>query len=102
MADNTSGNGALVLLADRTFGKLPDHLLIEIFIRVPVIQWAVIACVKKQWANLFRGECLWQAALSRTFPFAGQAKRWPGPIPRGLSRRLVWNSTALRKMLGEY
>ncbi|KAF2309204.1 hypothetical protein GH714_001171 [Hevea brasiliensis] len=43
--------------------------------------------VKKQWANLFRGECLWHAALNRTYPFAGQAKRWPGPIPRGLSRR---------------
>ncbi|XVF74938.1 hypothetical protein PTKIN_Ptkin13bG0150000 [Pterospermum kingtungense] len=23
----------------------------------------------------------------RTFPLAGQAKRWPGPIPRGLSKR---------------
>ncbi|KAJ0007344.1 hypothetical protein Pint_30802 [Pistacia integerrima] len=72
---------------DNSFGKLPDHLLIEIFIRVPVSEWAQISCVKKHWASLFRGECLWQAALTRAFPLAGQAKRWPGPIPRGLSRR---------------
>lgn len=74
-------------LADGSIGKLPDHLLIEIFIRVPVSEWAETSCVKKQWANMFRGECLWQAALARTFPRAAQAKRWPGPIPRGLSRR---------------
>ncbi|PQP99290.1 uncharacterized protein Pyn_15324 [Prunus yedoensis var. nudiflora] len=72
---------------DSSFGKLPDHLLTEIFIRVPVSEWAQISCVKKQWANLFRGECLWQAALATTFPLANQAKRWPGPIPRGLSKR---------------
>ncbi|XVF26455.1 hypothetical protein REPUB_Repub14bG0017900 [Reevesia pubescens] len=72
---------------DNSFGKLPHHLLIEIFIRVPVSEWAQISCVTKQWANLFHGECLWQAALMRTFPFASQAKRWPGPIPRGLSKR---------------
>ncbi|BBG98675.1 lipid-binding serum glycoprotein family protein, partial [Prunus dulcis] len=72
---------------DSSFGKLPDHLLIEIFIRVPVSEWAQISCVKKQWANLFRGECLWQAALATTYPLANPAKRWPGPIPRGLSKR---------------
>lgn len=72
---------------DNSFGNLPDHILIEIFIRVPVFEWAQISCVKKHWASLFRGECLWQAALVRAFPLAGQAKRWPGPIPRGLSRR---------------
>lgn len=81
-------NDALVLV-DNAFGKLPDHLLIEIFIRVPISEWAQISCVKKQWANLFRGECLWQAALNRNYPFAGEAKRWPGPIPQGLSRRWV-------------
>ncbi|PKI38190.1 uncharacterized protein LOC116202068 [Punica granatum] len=69
------------------FRKLPDHLLIEIFIRVPISEWAGISCVKKRWADLFRGECLWQAALSRSYPFASCAKRWPGPIPRGLSKR---------------
>ncbi|XP_008227990.1 PREDICTED: uncharacterized protein LOC103327435 isoform X3 [Prunus mume] len=74
---------------DSSFGKLPDHLLIEIFIRVPVSEWAQISCVKKQWANLFRGECLWQAALATTYPLANQAKRWPGPIPRGLSKRFA-------------
>ncbi|KAK6911196.1 hypothetical protein RJ641_023289 [Dillenia turbinata] len=73
--------------ADDPFGKLPEHLLIEIFIRIPVSGWAQISCVKKQWANLFRGECLWQTALIRTYPSASHAKRWPGPIPRGLSKR---------------
>ncbi|XP_021720301.1 uncharacterized protein LOC110687955 isoform X2 [Chenopodium quinoa] len=72
---------------DNPLGKLPDHLLVEIFIRVPVTDWAKISCVKKQWAKLFEGECLWQAALVKTYPFAGLAKRWPGPIPRGLSKR---------------
>ncbi|OVA19224.1 F-box domain [Macleaya cordata] len=76
-----------VALADHAFGKLPDHLLIEIFIRVPVLDWVHISCVKQQWANLFRGECLWQSALLRTWPSADQGKRWPGPIPRGLSKR---------------
>uniref|UniRef100_A0A2P2KDX8 Uncharacterized protein MANES_14G008300 n=2 Tax=Rhizophora mucronata TaxID=61149 RepID=A0A2P2KDX8_RHIMU len=85
MTDNTQ-NEALVL-ADGTIGRLPDHLLVEIFIRVPVSEWAQVSCVKKQWANVFRGECLWQAALNRTYPLAGQARRWPGPIPRGLSKR---------------
>ncbi|KAL0012925.1 hypothetical protein SO802_008033 [Lithocarpus litseifolius] len=72
---------------DNSVEKLPDHLLIEIFIRVPISDWAQISCVKKQWANLFRGDCLWQAALIKTYPLAAQAKRWPGPIPQGLSRR---------------
>ncbi|XVF86222.1 hypothetical protein PTKIN_Ptkin18bG0023100 [Pterospermum kingtungense] len=72
---------------DNSFGRLPDHILIEIFIRVPVSDWAQISCVKNQWANLFHGECFWQAALMRTFPLASQAQRWPGPIPRGLSKR---------------
>lgn len=70
-----------------SFEKLPDHLLTEIFIRVPVSEWAQISCVKRQWASLFREEYFWQAALLRTYPLASQAKRWPGPIPQGLSRR---------------
>nr|DAD27726.1 TPA_asm: hypothetical protein HUJ06_029194 [Nelumbo nucifera] len=82
-----TGNTDTVALFDNAFGKLPDHLLIEIFIRVPVTEWSQISCVKKQWASLFRGECLWQTALVRTWPLAGQAKRWPGPIPQGLGRR---------------
>lgn len=73
--------------ADNSIEKLPDHLLIEIFVRVPISDWASISCVKKQWANLFHGECLWQAALIKTYPLAVQAKRWPGPIPQGLSKR---------------
>ncbi|GMH03874.1 hypothetical protein Nepgr_005713 [Nepenthes gracilis] len=72
---------------DNPFVKLPEHLLVEIFIRVPVSDWARISCVKKQWANSFRGEHLWRAALLRAYPLAGQSKRWPGPIPQGLSRR---------------
>lgn len=68
-------------------GKLPDHLLIEIFVRVPVSDWVQLCCVKKQWAILFQGEWLWQTALVRSYPSAVQAMRWPGPIPRGLSRR---------------
>ncbi|KAK3219074.1 hypothetical protein Dsin_013044 [Dipteronia sinensis] len=85
MTDNN--DNVTLTSGGNSFGKLPDHLLIEIFIRIPVSEWPQISCVKKQWANLFRGECLWQAALNRTFPLAAQAKRWPGPIPQGLSRR---------------
>lgn len=73
--------------ADCKFEQLPDHLLVEIFVRVPMTDWRHISCVKKHWAGLFQEECLWNAALFRSFPFAGQAKRWPGPIPRGLSKR---------------
>lgn len=73
--------------SENLIARLPDHLLIEIFIRVPASEWAQISCVKKHWASLFRCECLWQAALAKNFPSAYQAKRWPGPIPRGLSRR---------------
>ncbi|KAI3882616.1 hypothetical protein MKX03_007560 [Papaver bracteatum] len=55
MEVHTSG----VALMDHTFGKLPDHLLIEI---------SNISCVKQRWANLFRGECLWKCALLKTWP----------------------------------
>ncbi|KAI3766277.1 hypothetical protein L2E82_16330 [Cichorium intybus] len=73
--------------SDDPFGKLPDHLLMEIFIRIPINDWGVVSCVSRQWANLFQQECLWHAAIIRRFPLAGQAKRWPGPIPQGLSKR---------------
>ncbi|KAK9099731.1 hypothetical protein Scep_023161 [Stephania cephalantha] len=76
-----------VALVNHIFGKLPDHLLIEIFIRVPISDWVQLSCVNKHWANIFGGECLWQSALIRAWPLAGRGKRWPGPIPRGLSRR---------------
>jgi hypothetical protein len=33
--------------------KLPDHVIIEVFIRTEVSDWAQISCVKKQWASLF-------------------------------------------------
>ncbi|KAJ4826201.1 hypothetical protein Tsubulata_023790 [Turnera subulata] len=77
----------VVVVAADTIGKLPDHLLVEIFIRVPISEWAQVSCVKRHWASLFREECLWQAALSRAYPFSAQAKKWPGPIPRGLSKQ---------------
>ncbi|XP_031092329.1 uncharacterized protein LOC115997020 [Ipomoea triloba] len=81
------GKGASFPTADNPFARLPDHILVEIFIRVPITKWSQLSCVKKQWANLFREECLWHAALIRTFPLAAQARRWPGPIPRGTSKR---------------
>ncbi|XP_064940965.1 uncharacterized protein LOC108953773 [Musa acuminata AAA Group] len=65
------------------FGKLPDHLLTEIFVRVPICEWSQISCVNKHRAEMFRGESLWQTAIIRTWPFAVQRARWPGPIPRG-------------------
>lgn len=83
---NNTENDTLTSV-DSPLAKLPDHLLVEIFIRIPVTEWAQICCVRKQWANLFRGECLWRAALDKTYPSASHAKRWPGPIPRGLSQR---------------
>ncbi|KAF3794587.1 hypothetical protein EJ110_NYTH07161 [Nymphaea thermarum] len=72
---------------DYSFGKLPDHLLIEIFTRLPPSQFVVISSVKKQWATLLKGEPFWQAALVKTWPFSGERKRWPGPISQGPSRR---------------
>ncbi|KAG0470684.1 hypothetical protein HPP92_017384 [Vanilla planifolia] len=53
----------------------------------PKLEWAQISCVSKLWASIFRGECLWQTAIARTWPTATLKKRWPGPIPRGLARR---------------
>lgn len=82
--------------------ELPDHLLIEVFIRVPMSNWGQISCVRKHWANLFREECFWFAALLRSFPFAGQSKRWPGPIPRGLSKRSITAATQLSLSLYIY
>lgn len=87
MTAESSSDADTITSADNSIEKLPDHLLIEIFVRVPISDWASISCVKKQWANLFHGECLWQAALIKTYPLAVQAKRWPGPIPQGLSKR---------------
>lgn len=72
---------------DSPFGKLQEDLLIEIFIRVPISEWEQISCVRKRWANLFRGECLWQAAINRDYPPASKTKRWIGPIRQGLSKR---------------
>ncbi|KAH6773280.1 lipid-binding serum glycoprotein family protein [Perilla frutescens var. hirtella] len=80
-------NKALLLSVDCPIASLPDHLLIEIFIHVPIVEWGQLSCVNKYWADLFRQECLWRAALIRCFPLAGQGERWPGPIPRGMSKR---------------
>ncbi|OAY83358.1 hypothetical protein ACMD2_04312 [Ananas comosus] len=73
--------------SDQAIGRLPDHLLIEIFVRLPISEWCRISCVNKHWANIFRGECLWQTAIARTWPSVGNRKRWPGPIPRGSAKR---------------
>lgn len=81
-------NKALLLSIDCCpIARLPDHLLVEIFIRVPIVEWGQLSCVSKNWADLFRQDCLWRAALIRCFPLAGQGERWPGPIPRGMSKR---------------
>ncbi|KAK4267718.1 hypothetical protein QN277_024461 [Acacia crassicarpa] len=85
MTNNCDGGDSLS--SENLFARLPDHLLIEIFIRAPVKEWPQISCVKKHWASLFRCELFWQAALVKNFPLADQARRWPGPIPRGLNRR---------------
>ncbi|KAL0903356.1 hypothetical protein M5K25_027730 [Dendrobium thyrsiflorum] len=69
------------------FYNIPDHLLIEIFVRVPISEWVQISCVCKQWASIFRAECLWQFAIARSWPSAVLRKRWPGPIPGGLAKR---------------
>ncbi|XP_012856321.1 PREDICTED: uncharacterized protein LOC105975665 isoform X2 [Erythranthe guttata] len=79
--------GTLLAGFDCPFAELPGHVLIEILIRVPVVEWGQLSCVNKYWANLFREECLWHAALARCFPLSGHRKRWPGPIPRGISKR---------------
>jgi len=78
------------LMTDRSdgpIGRLPEHLLVEIFVHVPVCEWVQIACVNKQWASIFQGDSLWQTAIARNWPSAGLRKRWPGPIPRGSARR---------------
>ena len=69
--------------------KLPDHLLIEILVRVRAEDWLASACVKKRWASLFRGDGLWQTALMKRWPGAGSPKRWPGPISQGSTKRWV-------------
>lgn len=73
-------------LFDNVFDRLPDHLLIEIFVRLPASDWAAASCIQKRCAALFRSEYLWQAALVRRWPSAGKEKRWPGPIGRGSSK----------------
>lgn len=69
--------------------KLPDDVLIEIFIRVEASEWVEISCVKKHWASLFHTECFWQAALSHIFADP-PPQTWLGPIPlpaAGLAKR---------------
>ncbi|GAA0155068.1 hypothetical protein LIER_12888 [Lithospermum erythrorhizon] len=81
------GKSAAIVSVDCPLVKLPGHLLIEVFIRVPISDWTHVSCVNKHCANLFREECLWRAALVRSFPLAAKDKIWPGPIPRGSSKR---------------
>lgn len=79
----------LTIKDDSPFSYLQEDLLIEIFIRVPISDWEHISSVRKQWAALFRGECLWQAALNRSYPHASNTQRWTGPIRQGSSKRLI-------------
>ncbi|KAJ4802044.1 lipid-binding serum glycoprotein family protein [Rhynchospora pubera] len=72
---------------EELIGILPDHILIEIFIRLPVTQLGLVACVSKRWTGIFRGDHLWQIAIAQTWPTAVTRKRWPGPIPRSSGRR---------------
>ncbi|XP_027191913.1 uncharacterized protein [Cicer arietinum] len=62
--------------------KLPNHVIIEIFIRTKVSDWAQISCVNKHWASLFHTECFWQAALFHIYPFINPAQTWPKSIPQ--------------------
>ncbi|KAJ1429253.1 F-box-like domain superfamily [Sesbania bispinosa] len=67
---------------------LPDHVVIEIFIRAGVSEWTQISCVNKHWASLLRTQCFWQAALAHKYPFADPSETWLGPIPPpGLAKR---------------
>ncbi|EFJ13501.1 hypothetical protein SELMODRAFT_446266 [Selaginella moellendorffii] len=69
------------------FERLPEHVLIEILIRIPAPNWPAAACAKKQWAALFKSEELWRLALLRKWPHTAEVERWPGPIGRGCSKR---------------
>jgi hypothetical protein len=69
------------------FDRLPDRLLIEVFVRLPTSDWATASCIQKRCADLFRGESLWQVALSKRWPSVDRKKRWPRPIGRGSSKR---------------
>lgn len=69
------------------FENLPDHLIIEVLIRLPTSCWMSAACVRKRWAALFRSEMLWQTALVKRWPGAGRIRRWPGPIGQGSHKR---------------
>lgn len=43
-----------------------------------------LVLVNKQWADLFRQDLLWNAALLTTFPLAANRNRWPGQAcPKG-------------------
>ncbi|KAL2609528.1 hypothetical protein R1flu_028101 [Riccia fluitans] len=90
-------------LEDFTEG-LPEHLLIEILVRLPTRDWPAAGCVKKRWGQLYRSDVFWHYALMRQWPEAGLTKRWPGPISRGSSRRRfialhVSNSVFVREKL---
>ncbi|KAJ3676845.1 hypothetical protein LUZ60_002569 [Juncus effusus] len=66
---------------------LPDHILVEIFIKLPACQWAPIASVSKRFATIFRSDFLWDSAIAHTWPRSVHMKKWPGPIPRCSGRR---------------
>jgi len=67
-------------------GKVPDDVLIEIFLRGGVSEWEQIACVNKHFAYLLSSncECFWQAVISHHYPLMADPSLplpWLGPIP---------------------
>ncbi|CAM6085243.1 unnamed protein product [Calypogeia fissa] len=84
---STQSNGGSDEYMEDHSERLPDHLLIELLVRVPTRDWPAAACVKKRWAQLFKGDGLWHSALMKKWPGATSTKRWPGLIARGSSKR---------------
>ena len=62
------------------FDHLPDHVTIEVFMRLPISCWVSVACVRKKWASLFRSEMLFRSALTYHWPCVAKIRKWPGPI----------------------
>ncbi|KAH0926793.1 hypothetical protein HID58_019049 [Brassica napus] len=90
----------LTIKDDSPFSYLQEDVLVEILIRVPISDWEHISSVRKQWADLFRGEGLWQAALNRAYPLASKTQRWTGPIRQGSSKRRFMALYISKNILG--
>ena len=82
-----------ILIGD-PFDHLPDHVTIDVLVRLPVSCWVSVACVRKKWASLFRSEMLWQLALEYHWPCVARIRKWPGPIGCTSNKRCALNSIA--------